>query len=95
MPVSLADVTTANASRYLQQLCKHWSHKFEVKFDAHTGTVPFNETAQLVLTANGDILSLRLDAPAERLQTLEQVVEDHLKRFAFREELHFEWRPAA
>ncbi|QCI69224.1 DUF2218 domain-containing protein [Phreatobacter stygius] len=95
MPVSLADVATANASRYLQQLCKHWSHKFQVEFDAHTGKIPFSEEARLILTANGDILSLRLDATTERLQTLEQVVEDHLKRFAFREELHIDWRPAA
>ena len=32
MPRSQATVTTASASRYLQQLCKHWSHKFAVEF---------------------------------------------------------------
>jgi uncharacterized protein len=95
MPVSLADITTANASRYLEQLCKHWSHKFDVQFDANSGRVPFSEDAQLTLAANGDVLSLRLDASTERLPTLEQVVVDHLKRFAFREELHIDWRPAA
>lgn len=95
MPVSLADVSTANASRYLQQLCKHWSHKFQVEFDAHTGKIPFSDDAQLILSANGDVLSLRLDATPERLPTLEQVVDEHLKRFAFREELHIDWRPAA
>lgn len=30
----LAEVPTENGSRYLQQLRKHWSHRFEVAFDA-------------------------------------------------------------
>lgn len=94
MPVSLADVATANASRYLQQLCKHWSHRFAVTFDANSGKVPFSDTAELVLKANGDVLSLRLDASADRLPTLEEVVSDHLRRFAFREELRIDWQPA-
>ena len=34
-------VPTANASRYLQRLCKHWSHKFPVEFDTERGTAPF------------------------------------------------------
>lgn len=93
MPVSLADISTANASRYLQQLCKHWSHKFGVSFDERSGRVPFSEEAALILTANGDVLSLKLDASADRLPTLEDVVADHLKRFAFREELHIDWQP--
>lgn len=93
MPVSLADIATSNASRYLQQLCKHWSHKFEVTFNDHSGKVPFSEAAELTLTANGDVLSLKLDASADRLPTLEEVVADHLKRFAFREELRIDWQP--
>ena len=70
MPVSLADVSTANASRYLQQLCKHWSHKFNVTFDPCSGKIPFSDAAELTLKANGDVLSLRLDASADRLPTL-------------------------
>ena len=95
MPSSLADIDTANASRYLQQLCKHWSHKFAVVFDQNQGTVPFSEDASLWLRANGDVLTLKLDANVERLPTLEQVVREHLQRFAVREELVIEWRPAA
>ncbi|TIT63197.1 MAG: DUF2218 domain-containing protein, partial [Mesorhizobium sp.] len=37
MPTSHANVTTAHASRYLQQLCKHWAHKFPVEFDPNHG----------------------------------------------------------
>ena len=93
MSVSLADVTTPHAGRYLQQLCKHWSHKFDVTFDTLCGRIPFSETAKLVLKANGDVLSLQLDAPPDRLPTLEDVVSDHLKRFAFKEDLTIAWQP--
>lgn len=93
MTVSLADVATAHASRYLQQLCKHWSHKFAVEFDANRGRVPFSDSAALTLKANGDVLSLSLEAPADRLPTLEEVVSEHLKRFALREELTIAWQP--
>ena len=44
MPASQATVPTASASRYLQQLCKHWSHKFAVEFTPEHGTIPFDET---------------------------------------------------
>ncbi len=39
MPTSRVDVATAYASRYLQQLCKHWAHKFPVEFDPNHGTI--------------------------------------------------------
>jgi len=34
---SIADVPTAHASKYLQQLCKYWQHNLEVAFDAERG----------------------------------------------------------
>ena len=36
-----ATVPTTHGSRYLQQLCKHWSHKFDVDFDADKGEIGF------------------------------------------------------
>ena len=36
---SHAEVATANASRYLQQLCKHFGHKVEASFDEKAGIV--------------------------------------------------------
>jgi|ERR1043165_1546216 hypothetical protein len=88
MPASQATVTTASASRYLQQLCKHWSHKFAVEFTPEHGVIPFDDTRRCTLDASPDRLALRIeaadDATVERMQG---VVIDHLKRFAFREEL--------
>ena len=36
-----ARVPTQNGSRYLQQLCKHWSHNLDVTFDKIEGRVTF------------------------------------------------------
>lgn len=35
--ISTARLETANASKYLQQLCKHFAHKVEVRFDETEG----------------------------------------------------------
>ena len=35
--VSQVRVPTTHASRYLQQLCKHWSHNLAVEFDEAPG----------------------------------------------------------
>ncbi|HEV7256970.1 MAG TPA: DUF2218 domain-containing protein [Bosea sp. (in: a-proteobacteria)] len=88
---SHADVVTDNASRYLQQLCKHFSHKVEVTFDETAGHVIFS-IGHCRLTAHAGLLRLALGAPdAEALSELEQVIERHLLRFAFRETLSIAW----
>ena len=100
-----AHVPTANGSRYLQQLCKHWSHNLKVEFTAEAGTVVFPKDARgadwpgdatLTLKAEKDALECRLEASAEaQRDALKGVVANHLDRFAFREApLHFDWRDA-
>ena len=92
MATATTDVTTAHASRYLQQLCKHWSHKFATSFDAGQGTVELPE-AVLRMTADDAALHLALDTPdPDKLPRLQEVVVEHIRRFAFREELAFGWR---
>lgn len=88
MPASQTTVPTASASRYLQQLCKHWSHKFAVEFTPMHGVIPFDETRRCTLDASPDRLALRIDAADDAaLERMQGVVIEHLKRFAFREDL--------
>ena len=100
---STVRVPTANASRYLQQLCKHWAHTLAVEFDEQRGTVTFPRNvrgadwpgdASLTLQADAEGLDCRLEASAEaQLQALKDVVARHLDRFAFREApLSFGWQ---
>ncbi len=89
-----AHVPTLSASRYLQQLCKHWSHKLEVEFDPTHGTIRLPGEVVATLDAEADALTVRLQAPSdEALDRMKMVVADHLDRFAFREApLPFDWR---
>jgi len=93
MAKSKAVVETQNASRYLQQLCKHWSHKFTVDFTPTEGHIEFGDGRRVDLRADETALSVEVDSAAD-IQRLEQVVADHIVRFAFREELNFVWTPA-
>lgn len=86
-------VATVHASRYLQQLCKHWSHKYPVEFTPEHGRIEMT-AAVLVMDADAEGLALHLEAAPEDLERMEGVVERHLERFAFKEELRFDWRSA-
>ncbi|WP_428672712.1 DUF2218 domain-containing protein [Reyranella sp.] len=100
---STARVPTLHASRYLQQLCKHWGHNLAVEFTETNGTVTFPRNARgadwpgdatLLLNAHEDGLECRLTASsAGQLAALKEAVSRHLDRFAFREApLSFDWR---
>ena len=100
---STAHVPTTRGSRYLQQLCKHWSHNLAVEFTTQSGTVVFPRNARgadwpgdatLMLRAHEDSLECRLEASADgQLEELKEVVARHLERFAFREgPLQFDWQ---
>jgi len=94
MVVSKASVPTSNASRYLQQLCKHWAHKLEVDFTPEKANVKFTNGASTDMLAADGSLEVRIDAPdAETLEQMKGVVSRHLDRFAFREApLAFDWQ---
>ncbi len=86
---------TSSASKYLQQLCKHWSHNLKVEFTADHGTVVFPKDARgadwpgdglVTFDALPDALAIRIDASDPgQLDGLKGAVERHVDRFAFRE----------
>ncbi len=100
---STARVPTDSASKYLQQLCKHWQHNLTVEFDAGRGTITFPRDARganwagdghVTLVAEPDALECRIDAsePGQR-EALKDALARHLDRFAFREApLTFAWQ---
>lgn len=103
--VSIARVPTASASKYLQQVCKHWQHNLAVIFDAGGGTIVFPRDGRggpwagdglVTLTAHPDLLECRIDAsePAQR-DGLKGALARHIDRFAFREApLSYDWQDA-
>ena len=100
---SVALVPTGSASKYLQQLCKHWSHNLKVEFTPERGTVVFPRDARgadwpgdalVTMEAREGALECRIDASAPgQLEGLKGALARHLDRFAFREApLQFEWK---
>ena len=87
-----AIANTPNASKYLQQLCKHWSHKAATSFSPDQGTVTFDSGNTLSMRADAEHLSLSVTVPdTGDLTHFQGVVDRHLLRFAFREELVIDW----
>jgi uncharacterized protein len=93
---SICFAPTASASRYVQQLVKHWGHKFETHYADGTGVVPFGEGIQAQFDVVEAGIRITLDTPgADEDGRLRGVIERHLDRFAFREApLAFHWEPA-
>lgn len=93
MESATATVPTESGSKYLQQLCKHWSHKLTVEFTAEKGTVTF-PNAVATMTAQPDSLLVTIEAEdAETVERMKGVISSHLDRFAFREApLPFDWK---
>ena len=87
-----AQVATAYGSRYLQQLAKHWSHKFPVEVSPQAATIDM-PLGKCVMSATPERLDVVLTGADEAdMQRFQEVVADHLQRFGFRETLTFAWR---
>lgn len=80
-------VTTANASAYLQRLCKHFAHKVPAAWDAAAGHAALpGGRAEFAATPDRLEIVIRGEDPAG-LDRARAIVEDHLLRYAFREDL--------
>ena len=98
-----AHVPTASASRYLQQLCKHWQHNLIVEFTPERGRVVFPHDARganhpgdgvATFDARPEGLAIHVDATSQaQLDGLKGAIERHLDRFAFREApMTYDWQ---
>ncbi|WP_253450464.1 DUF2218 domain-containing protein [Halomonas sp. Y3] len=95
MPTINAQVPTAEASRLIQRLCKHFRHKIDAEWDAHQGRLHFS-IGECRLDAEPDALHLRCDAAsADELAELGEVVASHLVRFAGDSVESVEWQAAS
>lgn len=94
MTTTYAHVPTSHASKYLVQLSKHWSHRFpDLTYTPERAEIPL-PLGPCVLSASADALEISVSAEsAADLPRVQQIVVDHLLRFAHREELVVHWKP--
>lgn len=91
---SSARVDTDRPHRYAKQLAAHLGRRIETSWDEETGTgsVKFSEGAGTAsMVAEPGVLVLALDADADKLAGLEDVLGRHLIRFGAKDELTVEW----
>lgn len=91
MPIFSTRIRTDHASKYLQQLCKHFAHKVMVEFSPGEGRVAF-PPGRCLMSAGDDVLQFYCDAKEDRgVPAIKAILDEHLVKFAWREELEYEW----
>jgi hypothetical protein len=80
-----ARIATWESSRYLTEVAEAWVHTYPVRYDTLTAEVEL-PGAQLVMTADGDSLTLRLTGSDEdRFASAKLSVARHVDRIAERD----------
>lgn len=93
---SSATIATQHGQWHLAQLCKHFGERVPASFEGREGRITF-DIGETALRATPDTLMVvGKAADPENLSRLEQVIERHLRRFAFSEpEIAVDWRRGA
>lgn len=85
-------IELSDAQRYMKQLCRHFGHKVDVTFDDVAGIKRMPGMRCTMTAVEPTRLHVEIDAEsAERAERQQGVIERHLVKFAFREELTFDW----
>lgn len=89
----LGFVPCDKGERYVQQLIKHWAHKFHAGYSDGAGSVTYSDTTRATFTPDPKGIAIRLEtASDEDCLRMQGVIERHLDRFAFREApLNYRW----
>lgn len=88
-------VETTHARKYLQQLCKHFAHKVSVDFSPEEGRVLF-PPGRCLMNADESALTFYCKACDDGgIPVIKSILEEHLVKFAWREELDYAWTSPA
>ncbi len=91
MPSCQIRVKTHHASKYLQQLCKHFAHKVNVNFDTQNGFAALPPGPCTMKASEVELyIHCQSDDP-EKLPMSRSIIEIHLEKFAWREDLTLTW----
>ena len=95
MTVSTATIRTVEPARIILRLCKHWGHKFAVRYDEQSGEIALTGYGSCSMQQVPGGLAFRLHCPdPDMLPRLQQVVAEHAQRMARDETFDFHWAAA-
>jgi hypothetical protein len=90
---AVAEWRTEHGRKYLVQLCKHFAHKIEVTYTDNHGECRFSCGTAVLDADDGGLTITAVAENPEQLAETESVIERHLVRFAFRENLEaLQWQ---
>lgn len=82
------------ASSYIGKLCRHFAHKINTEYTPTTGKATF-PTGICLMQADTECLSFEIEADdSEGLEKIKGVLERHLVKFAYKENLIITWEDA-
>lgn len=92
MKHSEALMATPNGAEYIRSLCSHWGHRFPVEYNETAGQILLPQTiCKLFAAPSSFLLQLEVQEDVDP-QLMENVVEQHLRRFASEEPIDLTWR---
>jgi len=91
VPHSHVIIETENASKYLKQLCRHFAHKVEVEYDDVKAEVSFIPGPCKMLAREGLLIIEAESILDQGLLITQSIIDQHIKKFAWREELTLDW----
>ena len=92
MHILVSATETAFASKYLQQLCKHFAHKVPAEWTPEAGTVNFPFGLCEMRAEDGQLKICCTTDDEANLPRLRGVIDVHMVTFAWREKLRLEWQ---
>lgn len=88
-------IETKEGKNYIGKLCRHFRHKIEATYSENEGKALFPKGVCL-MRAEPDALIFDIDAEsAEAVKMIQGVIDRHLIKFAFREQLDIQWEPVS
>ena len=94
MKKSTTTIATDAASSYIGKLCRHFRHKIETEYTPTTGLATFQfGTCAMKATSTELIFNITAN-DMESVEKIKGVLERHLVKFAYKEDLTIRWRDA-
>ena len=87
-----ATIETENASKYLQQMCKHFAHKVSVEFTSERARIDLPPGLCVGVANDAELSFFCRSVESKSIKVMQSILGQHLVKFAWREELDIFWQ---